>query len=280
MRISIVTPSYNQAAYLEETLRSVASQREHVHEYFVFDGGSDDGSVGIIKRYSNWIDHWVSEKDNGQGDVIRRGFEKATGDVLYWLNSDDVLVPGALKRVHERFNQRPDLDVLTGYAVFIDERSRILNMHRGPHDSPNWLRFGYMRLRQPTCFFRRSAYEAAGGIDPSLHCVLDTELWYRLMNTTDRWGHTDSFVAAHRVHSETKGQRLTEQYQRERSELKRRYRCAKVDIISHTIGRIAYYISQAASGRAHSNIRDRRHLTGKPLTEVFGDWHLDTCADL
>lgn len=274
MRISIVTPSYNQAAYLEETLRSVASQREYVHEHFVFDGGSDDGSVDIIKRYSNWIDHWVSEKDDGQGDAIRRGFEKATGDIFYWLNSDDVLMPGVLKRVHEYFNRRPDIDVLTGYAALIDERSRIIKMHRGPHDSPTWLRFGYMRPHQATCFFRRSAYEAAGGIDPGLHCVLDTELWYRLMDTTDRWGHTDSFIAAFRLHSDMKGQRLTEQYRRERSEMKRRYRSAKADIVSHTIGRIAYYFSQAASGRALRNIQDRKNYSGKPLTDVFGDWDL------
>lgn len=274
MRISIVTPSYNQAAYLEETLRSVASQREYVHEYFVFDGGSDDGSLDIIKRYSNWIDHWVSEKDNGQGDAIRRGFEKATGDVLYWLNSDDVLVPGALKRIHELFDLLPDIDVLTGYAACIDEHSRIISMRRGPHDSPTWLRFGYMRPRQATCFFRRTAYEAAGGIDPAFHCVLDTELWYRLMETTDQWGHTGAFMAAFRLHSEMKGQRLMEQYRRERSELKRRYRCAKVDVVSHTIGRIAFYLSQAASGRALSNIRSRRQFTGKKLTEVFGNWYV------
>src|SRR5687768_13987517 len=97
--ISVVTPSYNQAKYLEETLRSVISQRDQLHEYFVFDGGSTDGSAELIRKYTHGIDYWQSEKDKGQSDAIHKGFGRATGDVLGWLNSDDVLLPGALAKV-------------------------------------------------------------------------------------------------------------------------------------------------------------------------------------
>src|SRR3954464_10650369 len=97
--LSIIPPSYNQAQFLDQTLRSVISQREQVHEYFVYDGGSTDGSRELIEKYSPQIDHWVSEKDAGQPDVLARGFARATGDYLAWVNSDDVYMPGALKRV-------------------------------------------------------------------------------------------------------------------------------------------------------------------------------------
>ena len=96
VKISIVTPSYNQAAYLDQTLRSVLSQRSLAHEFFVFDGGSTDGSVQIIENYADKIDYWESQPDQGQSDAIHCGFQRATGDVLYWLNSDDVLLPNAL----------------------------------------------------------------------------------------------------------------------------------------------------------------------------------------
>src|SRR5436305_2105639 len=106
--ISVVTPSYNQVRYVEQTLRSVISQREDVHEYFVLDGGSTDGSADVIRRYAGRIDYWVSEKDKGQSDAIHKGFSRATGDVLCWLNSDDLFLPGALRKVREAFDRHPE----------------------------------------------------------------------------------------------------------------------------------------------------------------------------
>jgi len=96
--ITIVTPSFNQAAYLEKTIQSVLAQRADIHEYFVLDGGSTDDSVEIINKYASQIDYWVSRPDGGQADAIRQGFERATGDVLAWLNSDDLLLPGAIQK--------------------------------------------------------------------------------------------------------------------------------------------------------------------------------------
>lgn len=272
MRLSIVTPSYNQGLYIEETLRSVISQREYIHEYFVLDGGSDDESVEIIERYAPWIDHWTSQKDQGQADAIKRGFEMATGDILYWLNSDDLLLPGALKRAQEVFTRLPLTDVLTGYAAAVDENTCILDMNRRPHDSPNWNRFGYLRVHQPTCFIRAETYREAGGLDPQYQCVLDTELWYRLMAATANWAHADAFMAAYRIHPEMKGQRLTELYKKEREMLRHRYPNARVNPVYYNFGRIGFYASQIWSGRMQQNSKNRTHERGKPLTSVFGNW--------
>ena len=121
VRISIVTPSFNQAAFLEETLRSVIAQRKYIHEYFVIDGGSTDGAAEIVHRHAADLDFWISEKDAGQSDAIHKGFSRATGDYLFWLNSDDVLLPGTLwKKLHAALEVHADWDALTGWHVRMD----------------------------------------------------------------------------------------------------------------------------------------------------------------
>ena len=129
-RITVVTPSFNQARFLEETLASVIAQRDEIHEYFVLDGGSTDGSQDVIRRYEKKIDYWISEKDKGQSDAIARGFARATGDILYWINSDDVLLPGALKKVRQLFASDPNLAVTTGWQVLIDGNSNVMSCSR------------------------------------------------------------------------------------------------------------------------------------------------------
>src|SRR5687768_1094026 len=168
-RITVVTPSFNQAGFLDQTIRSVLSQREHAHEYFVVDGGSTDGSVDVIRRHAGRIDWWVSEKDRGQSDAIAKGFARATGDVLCWLNSDDLYLPGALEAARRAFDEHPEWDALTAYHVRMDAESRIISAHRIPRQSPRLARWGIHPVNQQTCFFRRSMYERVGGIDLSLH---------------------------------------------------------------------------------------------------------------
>ena len=123
-RISIVTPSYNQARFLEKTIRSVLDQEYPNLEYIVMDGGSDDGSVEILRRYSNRLTYWRSSRDDGQADAIKRGFTLATGDILGWVNSDDLLLPGSLEHVAHQFRQHRGADFLAGGFVPIDENGR------------------------------------------------------------------------------------------------------------------------------------------------------------
>lgn len=185
-RISIVTPSFRQAPFLEETLRSVLLQGYPNLQYVVMDGGSTDGSVEIIKRYAPWLDHWVSERDGGQSDALRKGFARATGDIFAWVNSDDLLLPGALAAVAEAWRREPGT-LIAGPVVWFEHISgaETLRCQRG-------LSFGQMvrhwsrecEFHQPGVFFPRDAYLAAGGVNESFRYAMDYDLFCRILRHT------------------------------------------------------------------------------------------------
>ena len=270
--ITVVTPSFNQAQFLEETLRSVLSQREQAHEYFVIDGGSTDGSAEIIHQYADrgGIDFWVSEKDSGQAEAIQKGFSRATGDVLAWLNSDDVYLPGALAQVRAAFDAHPEWDALTAYHVRMDAESRILSAHRIPGENPRLARWGMHHVNQQTCFFRRSLYERVGPIDRSLHCVLDTELWSRMFDAGATWGHIPRYLAGFRQHAAAKGSSWSEAYPREEQWMRDHYPQYNADTMKHRLGILAYRATQVLSGRHLRAASETGRWRGKTLDEVFG----------
>src|SRR5450759_2806690 len=120
MKISVITPSYNQGQFLEETILSVINQNYPNLEYFIIDGGSTDNSIEIIKKYEKHLTYWVSEKDNGQAHAINKGFKKATGDIVCWINSDDLLIQGAINTISNYFSRNPDVQFINGYTLRID----------------------------------------------------------------------------------------------------------------------------------------------------------------
>ena len=270
VRISIVTPSFNQAGFLEETLRSVISQREYIHEYFVIDGGSTDGSVEIVQQHAADIDYWVSQRDSGQSDAIHKGFSRATGDYLFWLNSDDVLLPGALAKVRTALDLHPEWDALTGWHVRMDERSRVISAHRIPGESPRAARRGVHHVIQQTCFFRKSLYERLGGLDLSLHCVMDTDLWCRMFDVGATWGHIPQYLAGFRQHPAAKGSdaKWTTMYRAEEHMLREKYPRYCADTFAHRLGLIGYRTAQFLSGRHLLARRDARRWRGKTLDEI------------
>ena len=270
--LSIITPSFNQANYLDATLRSVVSQRQYVHEYFVYDGGSTDGSADMIRRYAGGIDYWVSEKDKGQADAIHRGFSRATGDYVAWLNSDDVYLPGALAKVRAALAAHPEWDVVTGWHARIDGDSRVISVHRMPAESRAAARWGVFHPSQPTVFFRRSLYMKVGGLNPDLHLVLDTELFYRMLDAGAVWGHVPAYVAAFRRHGESKGVGTPQKYAGEYEFLDRRYPQYHSRSPRHYLGRLGHKAWQFLSGRELAARRDSRGWRGRPVEEVFGPW--------
>lgn len=273
VKITVVTPSYNQGKYLDETLRSVLSQREHIHEYFVLDGGSTDGSVDIIRRYAEegGIDYWHSRKDKGQSDAIEQGFRRATGDVLCWLNSDDVFLPGAIRLVREQFDRHPEWDVLTGYHVQMDGDSRIISTYRIPGESRRMAYWGVHHIAQQTCFFKRELYERVGRLNLDLHCVMDGDLWIRMLDAGATWGHVPKFLAGFRIHETSKGQSWIEEYAQEGRYMRERYPQYMNSPRRH-IGLTYYRLSQIFSGRLLRAKGETIFYAGKKLTEVFGDW--------
>ena len=271
VRISIVTPSFNQAAFLDETLRSIIAQRNLIHEFFVIDGGSTDGSVDIIRRHAEHIDYWVSEKDSGQSDAIQKGFSRATGDFLYWLNSDDVLLPGALELVLDALENHPQWDALTGYHVRMDEHSRIISMHRTPTENPIAAQWGIHHVIQQTCFFRRELYEKVGGLNLKLHCVMDTELWCRMFDYGSSWGHIPEYLAGFRQHQKAKGssEQWFKMYRDEEAMLQQKYAHYCQDNLKHRLGLLYYRAGQILSGRHLRALSDARRYRGRTLAEVF-----------
>ncbi|MBN2549641.1 MAG: glycosyltransferase [Anaerolineales bacterium] len=177
--VSIITPSYNQAAYLEAAIRSVLAQDYTPIEYILVDGGSSDGSPEIIRRYADWLAWWVSEPDSGQAEAINKGLQKANGEIIAWLNSDDLYLPGAVGQAAAVLQAQPELGMVFADAITIDPQGRPLNrLSFGPWGLEELLCFRI--ICQPAVFMCRSVIEKAGFLDPTFHYMLDHQLWMRL----------------------------------------------------------------------------------------------------
>jgi glycosyltransferase involved in cell wall biosynthesis len=236
-RISIVTPSFNQAAYLETTLKSVLDQDYPNLEYIVVDGGSTDGSVAIIQKYAGRLAHWVSEPDGGHMDAINKGFGRSTGEIMGWINSDDTLCPWALKTVARIFQDLPQVRWLTtrtqlrwnaaGEAVAAPRAPGFARtwFYRGWHlgNQPGFI--GY--IQQESTFWRRELWEAAGGrVDTGLNMAGDFELWARFFEHADV-ATTEVPLAGFRQHGNQKTNHI-EQYYAEAEQVLSRYRPAAI----------------------------------------------------
>ena len=180
MRVSIITPSFNQAQYLEATMRSVLDQYYEDIEYIVVDGGSNDGSVEIIQKYADRLAWWVSEKDQGQTDALNKGFGRATGDILAWLNSDDTYQPGAIAEAVEYLEAHPETGLLYGDANFINAEGEVIGKFPSRQTDYRRLRQGYVHISQQASFFRADLWQQVGPLDPSFYFAMDYDLWVRL----------------------------------------------------------------------------------------------------
>lgn len=177
--ISIVTPSFNQAAYLEKTIQSVLRQQIPGMEYFVMDGGSTDGSKEILRKYADQLTGWVSESDRGQGDGINKGFRNAKGEIFAWINSDDFYLKNTFETVLDYFEQNPGVDLIYGDVLSIDAEGKLINVMKFHQYSLQDL-MTFRIISQPAVFFRKSAWERAGGMNLHYHYLLDHQLWLRI----------------------------------------------------------------------------------------------------
>jgi len=178
--VSIVTPSFNQAPYLEATIRSVLEQDYPNLEYIIVDGGSTDGSLEIIRRYAHRLAWWVSEKDRGQTDAINKGFARAKGEILAWLNSDDTYQPGAVSEAAAFLQSRPEVGLVYGEANFIDENGHVIGHFPAAQTNYRRLRRGYVHIPQQAAFFRAELWRKVAPLDPSFYFAMDYDLWVRL----------------------------------------------------------------------------------------------------
>ncbi len=205
-KISIVTPSFNQGAYVEQTIRSVLLQRYPALEYIMMDGGSTDETGAVLQRYAAHFAHVQSAPDRGQSDAIKRGFERSSGEIMAYLNSDDLLAPGTLYAVADFFERHPGVDVVYSHRCAVDaDNVAIWYWILPPHSNALMKRWDL--IPQETTFWRRSIYEKVGGIDSSFRFAMDFDLFSKFMNH-GRLRRADRFFGAFRQHVESKTSRL------------------------------------------------------------------------
>ena len=201
MKVSVITPSFNQGKYIERTIESVLNQRISELEYIVMDGGSTDQTVDILKKYDSVLE-WRSEKDNGQTDAVNKGLRLAKGDIIGWLNSDDIYYPNAIRAVLDVFEKNPDINVVYGNAYHIREDDSIIEEYYTEE-------YSYERLKevcyicQPAVFFRKCLVDKYGYLDETLQYCMDYDYWLRL-GKGERFFHLPVFIAGSRLYEDNK----------------------------------------------------------------------------
>jgi glycosyltransferase involved in cell wall biosynthesis len=247
--ISIVTPSLNQGKYLERSVRSVLAQNYPKLEYIIQDGGSTDGTDFVLKRLGSLVHHIESCKDRGQAHAINLGFTHTTGEIMAWLNSDDILLPGAVNYIANFFLKNPNVDVVYGHRILIDEEDREIGRWVLPkHDSEilRWADF----IPQETLFWRRRTWECAGGcVDENLQFAIDWDMLLRFKLSGARFTRVPRFIGAFRVHSTQKTLSLFEELGR-----------AEVNVLHER-----YY------GRVPSNDEIERHIRSYLTRSILYD---------
>lgn len=202
--ISLVTPSYQQGRFLGRTLHSVVSQDYPALEYVVQDGASTDETLAVLERFAPRLTAWASGADGGQADAINRGFARTSGEIMAWLNSDDLLLPGSLAYVAQYFAAHPDVDVVYGHRVMIDDRDGQIGAWVLPKHDDRVLRLADY-VPQETLFWRRRIWEAAGGcVDTSLRYAIDWDMLLRFQDAGARMVRLPRFLGAFRIHDEQK----------------------------------------------------------------------------
>jgi glycosyltransferase involved in cell wall biosynthesis len=204
VKVSVVIPSYNQAPFIARAIESIIHQNYEAKEIIIIDGGSTDGTQEVIEQYTSLLYYYVSEPDQGQSDALRKGFGRANGDVLAWLNSDDILIPGALTSAMDLFRSSRNIRWVVGNIVWIDENDRIVKCRKGERWSRLLADLGYLTPIGPSSFFHRELYAETGGIDEKLHYTMDTDLWWRFVRHGVKYARTDAYLWGFRIHPMSK----------------------------------------------------------------------------
>ena len=203
--VTIVTPSYNQAAFLERTMLSVFGQDYPNIEYIVMDGGSTDGSAELIRRYSDRLAYWESVKDKGQTDAINKGFARAHGQILAWLNSDDVLYSHAVREAVAYLTAHPECGMVYGDCDFIDADDKVIGRFNAKQTDHRRLTQGYVHIPQQASFWRADLWYRVGPLDDSIYFAMDYDLWLRLAEVSQvKYLPGAKPWAAFRLHADAK----------------------------------------------------------------------------
>lgn len=202
--VTIVTPSFNQANYLERTILSVLNQDYPNLEYIIIDGGSTDGSTEIIQKYAGRVSSWVSEPDLGQTDAINKGFARANGQILAWINSDDTYNPGAVREAVLFLQEHPDVGLVYSDADFINANDEVIGAFRAAQTDRTRMLQGYVHIPQQAAFFRADLWKKVGPLDTTFYFAMDYDLWVRLSALAPLVYHPHRVWANFRLHDDGK----------------------------------------------------------------------------
>ncbi len=202
-KISIITPSYNQSRFLEKTILSVLNQLYDNLEYIIIDGASTDNSVKIIEKYSDYLSYWESKPDRGQTHAINKGLSRSTGDILAYINSDDIYLPGTFDIIAKYYMEHAECKISTGNDYLINEKDNIIYYCKNRYYKRNELEIGVNRIRQHTVFWRREVQEKIGLFNEDLNWSMDFDYWIR-SSKFFRFYHFNLPIACYRHHTQTK----------------------------------------------------------------------------
>lgn len=259
--VSIITPSFNQSAYLEQTILSVLEQDYPRIEYMVIDGGSKDHSVEIIKKYENKLAWWVSEKDKGQADAINKGFARATGEIIAWLNSDDYYLAGAVSAAVKIFEEYPEVVLVYGNMLAVDENGKTFNTLKYKQLTLEDL-LCFQIIGQPAVFMRHSALKNVNGLDSTFHFLLDHYLWIQLAQH-GKILHVEQTLSAARYHAEAKNRAKAAEFGHEAFRI--------LDVVAKDENLAPVFAKVNRRARASAHRVDARYLLdgGKPLHSLL-----------
>jgi len=221
-RISVIVPSFQQAWFLERTIRSIRNQNYPATEILVIDGGSTDGSVEILKKYERYLAYWCSEPDKGQADALNKGLARATGEIVGWQNSDDIYLPGAFAAAAAAFRKDPSLDLLHGNILVIDDRDRPLEEWRYVPLHRKALAYQWNVLSNQSVFWRRDS-PRIGRFDPAFQFCMDYDFFERAVSSGARTRFLPAFLGAVRMHPESKTSRMRETGSEEEARIRARH---------------------------------------------------------
>lgn len=266
-KITIVTPSFNQGRFIRETIESVLNQDYKNLEYFIVDGGSTDNTVDIIREYEDRIAWWISEKDKGQTDALFKGFSRATGDLLGWLNSDDVYFPEALRKIGGAYAKNPCASIYSG-GLAIGEKGDggIIKCSIPTTPLSIFSRLGLRGLGQQSSFFRTRDYRKTDGMDTNIYMRMDGDIMHRLLTINPSVIVIDDMVGFFRWHASSKSTVADERYYSERAQF-----ISNLDIspAAFYCRRILYKVYRFVSGGYLKSWIVTRRLRGKRMSEIW-----------
>ncbi len=216
-KITIITPTLNQGQYIEETIQSIVTQNYPNLEYIIIDGCSSDNTLEIIKKYENYITFWISEKDNGQSQAINKGIKKSTGEIINWINSDDILITNSLFLIAEQFAKEAETQCVIGNYLIIDDTNTSQRFTQKVINQSLEKTSEYTIIKQPSTFYRKSAIEKMGLLNEQLHYTMDFEWWLKYLALFDIYNVTEieNNIAGFRVHNNSKTFLFIERFEKE-----------------------------------------------------------------